>query len=239
MLICDIEFDQILNRVMARWLATENRGSLGPALTNELLKRLKVAADETAGRILTSAEFEYTLELADFEEDDPACGAYVRQYMQFEKGEQKKFVGRGMTFELMRQCVGRAGDAGWLGPITKTIDPDASQVWKTVAEMMLEIDCDEIAFRVVQGWKKRKITGIKSLTTDEIICDINKVYLDFEIEFSKREFEQARKLAGPKYQAVKWIQLLGKQLMEEVMEEVRDEVRADARKLRRFERHEQ
>jgi len=225
MLIDDYIFNDILDRTMARWLSHENRGSLGPSLTVELLTRF-----------ITSAEFEYDLELTDLEKDDPGCGAYVRQYMRLKKGEKKDTAGRGMTFERMRECIGRAADAGWLGPMTNTIDVDASPYWRTVAEMMIEVDNDEIAFLVVQQWKGRKIARLESLSVPEVICDIHVAYLKFERDFVTREIESAKKWASQKYQAIKKIEFFGRLFVEDVLDEVRDEIRADARASRQRKR---
>ena len=239
MLISDAVFDHILGRVVARWTASESRGGLGASLTNELLQRLKRAADEAAGRILTSAEFEYEMELTDFDKDEPGCGAYIRQYMQIEKNGEKNFVGKGMPFETMRQCVSLAAAAGWFGAVGKAIDLDASPVFAIVADMMLEIDNEEIAFLTVQGWKSRKIARLKDLTLSEILCDINITFLKFQRDWAMKEIEQTRRSTNPKFHAIQKIELFGRLFLEDVMDEVREEVRAEARALRRRERREQ
>jgi hypothetical protein len=149
-------FDSVLACIARRKRASQNRGVLTPAATSRMLAWLKRSAEWKAGRSMTTEELEIALEL-----DDGGQG-YIRQYLR--QADGLAVPGKsGMTFDRMRYCVGRAVDLGWF--YLNNDDVGNARRLMNVASVMAKIEEDEIAQRVLQGWKrgKKKAVGLDTV----------------------------------------------------------------------------
>lgn len=182
----------LIRRIFERARAKENRGSLGKEKTAVMFTLLKRYADFHSKHTLSTAEFEAGLQLDGYDGTGGHKGAYLRQYVKMSKNASEITGSKGMKFEAMRYCGGRAFENGWFGDLD--VPTNVPLALRTFASFVEDIDTDELAYLVVKKWKEKK-KDFEKLTGEEIFCDVAETMLARNLENKRVSVQVSAKQA--------------------------------------------